>query len=222
MLRTVDLRVDQLDLMGSPFADTHVRLARGQDRTRVTLDGPEIAGNIVVPFADGAAVEGRLERLYWPEKALVDADGGEAPEEAEAAGAAVAALETGTAGEPAQEARQDPGTLPPLDFQVRDLRMGTLVLGEAQLRAHPVPGGLRIDTFSTRSEGYQLDAQGDWLRSGVAGFRVLQPQRVPATLWRSLIAGCIAEWLSISAHFAFSMSLPLCQFMDRWRGPCKF
>ena len=173
VLRTVDLRVDQLDLMGSAFADTHVRLSRGQDRTRVTLDGPEVAGSIVVPFAEGSAVEGRLERLYWPEKALVDADGAEAPVEAPGAPGAGAAGDDASpvadAGPP--DDRQDPGALPPLDFQVRDLRMGTLVLGEAQLRAHPVTGGLRIDTFSTRSAGYQLDAQGDWLRTADGGTR---------------------------------------------------
>lgn len=33
----------------------------------------------------------------------------------------------------------------------------------------------------------------DWLRGGLAGFRVLQPQRVPATLWRSLIAEVQAQ-----------------------------
>ncbi|WP_369942744.1 maltotransferase domain-containing protein [Xanthomonas medicagonis] len=33
----------------------------------------------------------------------------------------------------------------------------------------------------------------DWLRGGLAGFRVLQPQRVPASLWRGLIAGVHAH-----------------------------
>jgi starch synthase (maltosyl-transferring) len=33
----------------------------------------------------------------------------------------------------------------------------------------------------------------DWLRAGVAGFRILQPQRVSAALWRSLIADVQAE-----------------------------
>ncbi|GAB2652531.1 YhdP family protein [Arenimonas aestuarii] len=166
VLRSVDLRVDQLDLMGSEFADTHVRLARGQERTRVTLDGPEIAGSIVVPFAEGAAVEGRLERLYWPEKTLVDAGEEEPAADPVAAGAQAEAVATAAPDDtaPARDG-QDPATLPPLDFQVRDLRMGTLVLGQAELLAHPVPGGLHIDTFSTRSQGYQLDAQGDWLRA---------------------------------------------------------
>lgn len=167
VLRTVDLRVDRLDLMGSAFPDTHVRLSRGQERTRVTFDGPAISGNVVVPLAAGGTVEGRLDRLYWPEKARLDGAGGEGPADGAAPAAQVAEQSADTAaprGEPAEEG-QDPGALPPLDFQVRDLRMGALVLGEAQLRAHPVPGGLRIDTFTTRSEGYQLDARGDWTRA---------------------------------------------------------
>ena len=139
--------------------------------TEADLEGTPLGQSIKMLKA---ATEKRAHQNSNVVRAVVDktaslADLQREAEEAEAAGAAVAALETGTAGEPAQEARQDPGTLPPLDFQVRDLRMGTLVLGEAQLRAHPVPGGLRIDTFSTRSEGYQLDAQGDWLRSGDDG-----------------------------------------------------
>lgn len=159
VLRSVDLRVEALDLMGATFADTHVRLARGQDRTRVTFDGPAISGNIVVPFAGGATVQGRLERLYWPEKTIVAEERADTePADSAAGGAEDAGAEDASGG-------QDPAALPPLDFQVRDLRMGELVLGEAQLRAHPVPAGLRIDTFSTRSEGYQLDARGDWTRA---------------------------------------------------------
>ncbi|WP_374603298.1 YhdP family protein [Arenimonas sp.] len=171
VLRTVDLRVDQLDLMGSAFADTHVRLARGSDRTRVTFDGPQISGNIVVPFAGEATVEGRLERLHWPEKTLVAApaaDAKDGPAPAPEAGKATLAGDGDGTDEPAG---QDPASLPPLDFQVRDLRMGSLVLGEASLRAHPVPAGLRIDSFSTRSEGYQLDATGDWRRAGEGATR---------------------------------------------------
>src|SRR5690606_2824942 len=120
---------------------------------------------IMVPVAQGLTVEGRFERLHWPEKKLVADAGDDSQAQADAGG---------TPGEPAADPEdagvtadtdqgQDPATLPPLDFQVRDLRVGQLVLGEAQFKAHPVPRGLRIDTFSTRSDGYQLDAKGDWL-----------------------------------------------------------
>ncbi|HEX5693967.1 MAG TPA: YhdP family protein, partial [Arenimonas sp.] len=171
VLRTVDLRVGQLDLMGSLFADTHVRLARSAERTRVTLDGPEVAGAVVIPLAPGATVQGRFERLYWPEKSIADATGEDPAASPAADAAAVASDGTGqTPAEPQDEGR-DPSTLPPLDFQVRDLRMGELLLGETTLLAHPVPAGLHIESFSTRSEGYQLDASGDWLRSQGGGSR---------------------------------------------------
>lgn len=167
VLRTVDLRVGQLDLMGSMFADTHVRLARGPERTRVTLDGPEVAGSIIVPVAEGATVEGRFERLYWPEKTLADADGNAPGDGGGEATVPPKPVEDGA--DPAAATRepgQDPSTLPPLDFQVRDLRMGELLLGETTLLAQPMPAGLHIDRFSTRSEGFELDATGDWLRTG--------------------------------------------------------
>ena len=61
---------------------------------------------------------------------------------------------------------EDPTALPPLHFTVRDLRLGTLELGQAELVARPVAQGLQIERFSTRLAGLELLASGEWLRAG--------------------------------------------------------
>ena len=144
-LREVDLQVDRLDLLGSPFADTTLRLQRGEASTQITLDGEGVSGRIDVPSELARGVQGRFARLHWPERPPPDP-------------AALAAAEEGRS--------DDPGKLPPLRFHVEDLRVGTLVLGRAEFAASPVPDGLRIERFSTHSPTLELLATGDWLRAG--------------------------------------------------------
>lgn len=150
-LRAVDLRVARLDLLGSDFPDTRLRLQRHADHTQVQLVGPSIEGTVRIPAALEQGVQGRFDRIHWPEKP---------PAPAPVAGAEAIAL-------PDQEPPgQDPAALPPLDFTVKDLRMGAMALGQAELKATPVAQGLRVDRFTTRARSMQLTASGDWLRAG--------------------------------------------------------
>jgi uncharacterized protein (TIGR02099 family) len=144
-LQAVDLRVASLDLLGSPFADTLLRLRRAPDSTQVELDGAGVAGQIVIATPLAGGVRGSFERLHWPERAPPS------PEEQAQADAGQG---------------QDPTVLPPLSFSVKDLRVGTLELGQTELQARPVAKGLRVERFTSQSAGLQLDASGDWLRSG--------------------------------------------------------
>ncbi|MBP6595933.1 MAG: TIGR02099 family protein [Arenimonas sp.] len=142
-LREVDVRVAALDLLGSNFPDTRVQLQREPTRTRVQLEGPAIAGrlDIASPLAQG--VQGNFERLHWPAQAvptpaqLADADAG---------------------------IGRDPSGLPPMRFTVQDLRLGALALGRTELKASPVPLGLRVESFTTASPQLQIAASGSWLK----------------------------------------------------------
>ena len=167
LLRSVDLQVATLDLLGSPFPDTRVRLRRDAQRMRVDFDGPALAGEIEVPAAEGATVRGRLARLHWAGKTLVE-DAASNPDLAGPSPLATpeaALVELPRAGAPVSRPGQDPSTIPPLDFEVGDLRVGELVMGRAELRAQPRGEGLRIERFSTRAPGFRLDASGDWQRT---------------------------------------------------------
>ena len=149
-LREVDLRVANLDLLGSRFADTRLQLRRQPERTRLALEGPAVAGEIDIPRDLAQGIDGRFARLHWPEKAEPT------PEQ-------LATLEAGRS--------DDPAKLPPLRFNVQDLRLGALALGVAELQAQPMPEGLRIDRFDTTSDALQLRARGEWRRAGEGSSR---------------------------------------------------
>ena len=155
-LRSVDLRVAELDLLGSLFPDTRLQLQREPGRTRLALSGAAIQGNVAIPAQLDQGVRGTFERLHWPEKPATPA--------AEGTAQTFAVPDAGDTG-------QDPSRLPPLLFSVADLRIGATALGAAELQATPVAGGLRVDRFTTRSPGMQITATGDWLRTDQGGSR---------------------------------------------------
>lgn len=162
-LENVDLRVASLDLLGSPFADVRLQLQREAERTRVQIAGKGIAGNVEIPRVLANGVKGSFDLLHWPEKPKPPD-----PEtmDASARDAAAQLLADEEAGR-----SNDPGALPPLHFAVQDLRLGKLELGQAELVAKPIEGGLRIEKFSTRTPSLELLASGDWRRSGVSTSR---------------------------------------------------
>ena len=159
-LRAVDLRVAQLDLLGSTFPDTRLRLQRAADHTQLQLSGAAIEGSVRIPGNTQLGVQGQFERLHWPEKPPAPPAAGGASPAAGADSAQALALEE----DPSPG--QDPAALPPLRFSVKDLRLGAMALGQAELQATPVTNGLRVDRFTTRAEAMQLTASGEWLRAG--------------------------------------------------------
>lgn len=183
-LREVDLVADRLDLLGSAFDETRLQLRRDAESTRIELSGREVQGRVDLPAGEGRVLTGRFARLHWPQKAPAPAPDGSAAAPGEAndaiAGAGlVPAAPGGTApaspgaaadAAPALAAPagpdQDPARLPPLDFQVEDLRLGALVLGRTELQARPIADGLRVERFTTRADGLEIDASGDWRRVG--------------------------------------------------------
>ena len=149
-LREVDLRVASLDLLGSPFADTRLQLAREATGTRVSLEGPAISGRVDIPGDLSLGVQADFSRLHWPQKPEPTLE-------------QIAAADAGLS--------DDPRKVPPLRFKVEDLRLGALVLGKTELQAVPVPEGLRVERFSTRSPSLEMLAQGDWQYAGEGASR---------------------------------------------------
>lgn len=142
-LRRVDVRARRLGLLGSDFANTRVQLAPAPRGTAVQVQGDGLAGALLIPDQDGTTVAGRFERLYWS---------GATP----AAPPALAARETPAADD------IDPARVPPLLFEVADLRIGKLPLGQAKLRTVPTAAGLRLEEFSTGPGKQRLSATGAW------------------------------------------------------------
>ena len=146
-LRSVDVQVGAIDVLDRSFGEGRVRLRREASGLWVGFDGPAIAGEIRVPSAEGAAVDGRFARLHWPPMDTKAITGGRA--------------------DPAPAVDQtDPSGLPPLQFRIEDFRLGEARLGRAELQTFPTPEGMHVDRFSTTSEALTLGASGDWTRIG--------------------------------------------------------
>jgi uncharacterized protein YhdP len=146
-LQSVDLQVGAIDVLDRSFGDGRVQLVRDAQGLRVAFDGAAIAGEVRVPTAEGAAVDGRFARLHWPAvdtKAMT----GSSPEAA-----------------PAVD-QTDPSVLPALNFRIEDFRLGQARLGRSDLTTFPTPEGMHIDRFATTSDALKLVASGDWTRIG--------------------------------------------------------
>jgi uncharacterized protein YhdP len=152
-LRRMDVTAARLNLLGTSFPDTRLQLSRAGDAIAVQLQGDAISGSVRVPDADGATVAGRFDRLRWPLPAPADAKG-------------VAPPPPATAGDDGDAT--DPAAIPPLSFDIADLRVGDAALGETTLRTQPVAGGLRIARLHAQAPKQAIDATGEWLGRGTA------------------------------------------------------
>ncbi|RZA18981.1 MAG: TIGR02099 family protein, partial [Lysobacteraceae bacterium] len=154
-LRRIEVEARQLRLLGSNFADAKMIVAPAPRGTAVQVQGASIAGSLLVPDQDGATVAGRFERLHWripakssPVKAM--------PAAPPPSGAANATS-------------FDPAKIPPMLFEIGDLRIGEVALGSARFRSSPVAAGMRMDEFSSRGGKHRLTASGSWSGRGDAG-----------------------------------------------------
>lgn len=151
-LQSVDVQVGAIDVLDRSFGEGRVQLKREAAGSAspglwVGFDGAAIGGEIRIPSAEGAAVDGRFARLHWPPmdpKAMTGRRDEAAP----------AVDET------------DPSRLPPLRFVIDDFRLGEARLGRAELQTFPTPEGMHVDRFSTASDALSVAASGDWTRIG--------------------------------------------------------
>ncbi len=164
-LQRVDIDADRLNLLGGTFANASLSAVPAPSGTAVRVDSATLAGTVTLPRADGAAIVGKFDRLYWVSAKPDAKPQGAAPAGTAAAGGASA----GTASTPAEEpGAVNPANIPPLQLSVEDLRFGEAHLGQAVLRTRPVATGLRIEQLQTRAPKQQVDASGDWLGRGAA------------------------------------------------------
>ncbi|MDQ3269239.1 MAG: hypothetical protein M3Q11_03435, partial [Pseudomonadota bacterium] len=157
-LQRIDLTAGQLRLLGGSFADTRLLvLPAAAGATSVRVEGRSLAGALTVPGERTAPVVGRFERVHWRSSR---------PNPAAGRGAAAAAAPgTGpdTRGASAgRSAAPDPARIPPLSFDVQDLRVGKAHLGVASIRTQPTAAGLRIQQLQTRAPGHSIALSGYW------------------------------------------------------------
>ncbi len=188
-LQSADMQAQQLVFLDRSFADTHLSVARSAASTQVAFKGTGIEGSIEVPGDSARAVQGRFDKLYLA-SVVASADAATtapsaskpAPGPVAVAGAVPAAAASG--GDPPDGASpaiadaavpstdvQNPGSLPPLRFDIADLRIGAAQLGKAALQTTPISNGLRVDHFQTQAKNLGLSAAGEWVRTPSGGTR---------------------------------------------------
>ncbi|RFP62554.1 TIGR02099 family protein [Luteimonas weifangensis] len=153
-LRRIDVRADRLALLGASFPDTRLQLAPAPGGLSVQVQGAALEGSLRVPDASDATVAGRFARVHWRGASL--------PGAAAAGGALPASAP------PAGTDAIDPARVPPLAFDIADLRVGEAALGSATLRTQPLALGMRIAQLQTRARRQRIDIQGTWLGRGAA------------------------------------------------------
>lgn len=166
-LQRIDVVAERLHLLGGVFPDTRLLATPAAGgATAVRASGPALAGNVLVPAGDGA-ISGRFERVHW-----------------KAAGGAVA---SGTRSAAGDAGAVDPARIPPLAFDIDELRLNEQPLGVAQLRTRPMPAGLRLERLHADRGRQSLLLTGEWTGRG-AGARTRLDAEVESDDFGRLLA----------------------------------
>jgi len=138
LVRSIDVRGDDVLLGGRHFDNVHVSIDNLPATTRVGIDSTAIAGQIEIPRADSArGIAAKFERVHWPE----------APP-----GAADASALSDIA----------PASLPPIHLAVDDFQLGTASFGSAKFESRPAANGMTVDSMETHSPNVTMTAKGEW------------------------------------------------------------
>ncbi len=145
VLQGIDLRIDDFLVGARSFGAVRMTVDSHAAVTTIRLDGPAAAGTLTIPAVDLArqGIGAKFARIHWPD----------APEPP-----------PGTAGDDGAGALDDtePATMPPLHLSVDDFRLGSASFGAAEVEAHPIANGMRIDKLQARSPNLTMKASGDW------------------------------------------------------------
>ncbi len=161
-LRGIDITAGQLQLLGGRFADTGIKVEGGADgRLKVAVDGSALKGELEIPRDAASPVSGRFERVHWRPLART-------PPQASIAAGDLAQATGAPPPEQASEPSMDPSAIPPLRFDIGDLRINDAELGQASFRSRPSATGMRIEQLQTRNRFHEVDLGGEWNGQGTS------------------------------------------------------
>jgi len=144
----VELAVAELIVAGLRLEDVAVDLDRDPNAWRAGFDGPDVAGEVVVPIPldSGRVVVADLERLFFdpiePEQESTDLDQ-----------LAIAP----------RISTENPAGRPPLHVLIEDLRWGPLDLGRARLESHPSANGIEVELIDVSGPDLRFNGTGRWV-----------------------------------------------------------
>jgi uncharacterized protein (TIGR02099 family) len=139
-LQAANVRVGSFELAGYRWSDVRGMLQSTTSGWRVDVDGPDAAGQILIPeqFSGSQTLRATLERLVL--------------DKPEASG-------TGDA----EDDETDPRNIPNLQVHIADLRMGTREIGTFNLKASRIPQGIRFDSATIDGAAAHAEGQGEWI-----------------------------------------------------------
>jgi uncharacterized protein YhdP len=149
-IRSVDLNVDSLRVLGQHLQDHRVRVDRSARDWLVQLEGEQATGSVFVPYDFGSdrAIVLDMERLVLPGDAAADA--------------------------PVEERTEvDPRTLPPITLKAGEFALGNRFLGALDMQLARTEAGLVADAFAASDETFDVVGSARWVAdaSDPSGFR---------------------------------------------------
>ena len=165
-IRSIDMTIGNLYLVGQHIVDHHVRVERGAQDWSVQLDGDTISGSAVVPyeFTSDTVMTLDMDRLFLP----------------------------GADGDVAELARTvDPRSLPGISLKAAEFSFGSRFVGSVEAVFQRTGNGLESDRIVAKDESFEVTGSGSWVvdvtdpagyRSTVAG--TLTSTNIEATMQR--------------------------------------
>lgn len=130
-----DIRFSKLEVFGAHFKEVAMQASNSAQGWSVHTSGPELEGSVYFPtVAKSAPLLIDMDRLHITTEASRSAS-----------------------------APIDPRTLPEAKVVSRAFRYNGLDLGQLQLEASRVEGGLHLDGLKLSSSNTQIEAKGDWV-----------------------------------------------------------
>ena len=161
--RTAELDIADLRIAGWQFNNISLDVLRDPPNWRISLDGEEVEGDIVVPLniSGGTPVVLDLARLYLLEQD--EREGG----------------------------RSDPRDLPPVVAEIEDFHLQSWHFGSLVTALSRVPGGLVADRIRAESDSFLLEGEGSWLVPDPLSDR--QQSRVELNLSSTNVASTLSQ-----------------------------
>jgi uncharacterized protein (TIGR02099 family) len=137
-IRSIDLLVDDLYVLGQHFSSHRIQVDRGAEEWFVELDGDEAIGSLVIPYdlSDDKPLLVKMEKLSLP-------------------GADDNKIHTADL--------IDPRTLPPISIKANEFTLGLRHFGRFEAEFSRTEMGLEATSIMTKDDSFSLSGTGRWI-----------------------------------------------------------
>ncbi len=137
-IRSIDLFVDDIYVVGQHLSRHRVKLERGAEEWFIELDGEQMVGSLVVPydFAGDKPLVVDMQKLILPGSEDDDFD---------------------------ERDQTDPRSLPPISIKVQEFALGQRHLGSLEAEFARTVRGLEAVSITARDESFEITGGGRWV-----------------------------------------------------------